>query len=68
MSKIVSIILGILAAIIGIMLLTKWYDSFIHMLKASLIAVLIVGGIVALIAGLGELKDELQDKIEKKSN
>ncbi len=68
MSKIISIVLGAISAIVGLILLVKWWDSFVYMFKATLSIVLIIGGAVALIAGLGELKDEIQDKLDKKSS
>ena len=66
MGKIINIVLGLFAAIIGIILLVKWWDSFIVCFKAAVAAIFIVGGVVALIAGLSELKDEIDDKKEKK--
>ena len=65
MGKIISVILGAVAALIGIILLLKWWDSFIMGVKAAMPVILIFGGTVSLIAGLSELKDELQEKKEK---
>jgi len=65
MGKILSIIGGTAAVVLGIWGLISWWYSFIELLKAFIPCFLIMGGLVALFAGVSELKDELSSKKEE---
>ena len=66
MGKILSVILGVLAALLGVILLINWWGWFLRGLMAAIPAMLIFGGIIALIAGVSEMKDAIQSKKEAK--
>ena len=62
MGKILSIAIGALVAIVGIILLINWWYELLFVLRGTVPAFLIFGGVIALIAGLSELKDTLKSK------
>ena len=66
MGKVLSIVLGALAALVGCILLISWWGWFLRGLMAVIPPMLIFGGIIALIAGVSEVKDAIQSKKEKK--
>jgi len=66
MGKVLSVVLGALAAVVGLVLLIVWRVWFIRGLQAVVPAMLIFGGVIALIAGISELKDALQANKEEK--
>lgn len=65
MGKILSIVGGTAAIVIGISGLISWWWSFVELLKGSVPCFLILGGLIALLAGISELKDELSSKKEE---
>lgn len=66
MGKMLSVILGAAAALVGLILLINWWGWFLRGLMAVVPAMLIFGGVIALIAGLSEIKDSMQAKKEEK--
>ena len=62
MGKILTVIGGTAALILGISGLINWWYSFVELLKGSVPCFLILGGLIALFAGISELKDELAAK------
>jgi len=66
MGKILTIIGGTAATLIGLWTLASWWWSFVELLKGSVPCFLIFGGLIALFAGVSELKDELSAKKEAK--
>ena len=65
LGKILSILLGTMFTVIGILLLIRWWTPFIVVTKAVAPVFLIVCGIVALIAGIAEIRDHLNFKKEE---
>lgn len=65
MGKILSIIIGLACAVVGVLLLIKWWPSFLGGLKATVPAMLVLGGLVALFAGISEIKDSIEAKKEE---
>lgn len=65
MGKFLSVLGGLAAAIIGLMLLAKWWVCFIRGLQAVVPAILILVGLVALFAGISEMKDSCACKKEE---
>jgi succinate-acetate transporter protein len=65
MGKVLSIVLGASAALVGVILLISWWGWFLRGLMAVIPAMLIFGGIIALIAGVSEMKDAAQSSKEK---
>jgi len=53
-----SLFLGIIALILGIVFLIKWFGLFIKGLMATLPILFIIGGALATYLGLEELKDK----------
>ena len=65
MGKIISIIAGTAAVVIGILLVFVWNEAFILGLEFFAILVLVLGGLIAVVAGISEIKDSLAIKKEK---
>lgn len=62
MGKYMSIIIGGVIAIIGLIGLINWWGAFVTLLKGSIPAMMIFGGVIAVIAGMSEMKDEAAAK------
>lgn len=58
MGKYLSVVIGTIVTLIGLLALVGWRYDFMTVLKGSIPAMLIFGGAIAVIAGLSELKDE----------
>ena len=65
MGKYLSVVIGAVVALLGLLGLKSWWGEFMMLIKGSVPLVLIFGGIVAVIAGLAELKDEAASKKEE---
>ena len=66
MGKYLSVVIGAVVALVGLFGLIKWRGDFLIVLKGTVPAMLIFGGVIAAIAGLSEMKDELASKKEEK--
>lgn len=66
MGKYAGVIVGAIVALLGVIGLMNWWYEFVSVLKATVPAMLIFGGIIAVIAGISEIKDELASKKEDK--
>ncbi len=67
MSKYLSIIGGLIAIVLGVVGLINWWEEYIvGFLKSGLVVMLLFGGLLAVMAGIGEMKDSLEEKKEKK--
>ena len=66
MSKYFGIAIGIIVLILGIKGLTGWWGDFITVFKGCLPVIFILGGAIAVIAGVSEIKDELAAKRDQK--
>ena len=67
MSKYLSVIGGLIAIVLGVVGLVNWWEEYIvGFLIAGLIIILLLGGLLAVFAGIGEIKDSLEEKKEKK--
>ena len=62
MGKTLSIIIGAISAFLGLILLLSWWYEFLFVIKATLPALLILGGIIAILAGISEFKDVISSK------
>lgn len=62
MGKYMSIIIGGVVAVVGLIGLINWWSSFVVLLKGSIPAMMIFGGVIAIIAGVSEIKDEASAK------
>ena len=65
MGKYLSVIIGAIVALLGLWGLLAWWCDFMLVLRGSVPAMLIFGGVIAVIAGISEIKDELASKKEE---
>ncbi len=61
-----ALIGGIVAVILGIWGLAAWWAYFVKALMASVPFLLLVGGVIAIAAGISDIKDKIEEKKEKK--
>ncbi|MFH1996470.1 MAG: hypothetical protein ABIJ27_05670 [Candidatus Omnitrophota bacterium] len=66
MAKYLSIIIGAVAALLGIILLGAWRNDFITVIRGTIPVFLIFSGVIAAIAGISEMKDELASRKDEK--
>ena len=66
MGKYPSIIVGSCVTILGVLGVIVWHSDFITIIKGSIPVILVFGGVIAVIAGLTELKDEAAAKVKSK--
>ena len=57
MGKYLSIIIGALVVVLGVVLLYFWWYDFLIIIKGTFPGLLIFGGVIAIFAGFGEIKD-----------
>ena len=62
MAKFLGIIIGGAVAFVGLLLLIAWWYEFLFLLRGVIPAIFIFGGVIALFAGISELKDTLKSK------
>jgi len=60
MGKVLSLLIGVVVAILGLILLIAWWYEFMFLVRGCIPIMLIFGGVIAVIAGLSELKDVLK--------
>ncbi|MBU0682852.1 MAG: hypothetical protein ABIH85_03820 [Candidatus Omnitrophota bacterium] len=65
MGKILSLLIGGLMVIAGVVLLFVWGYEFLFMLRGAIPLVLIMAGFIALAAGISEFKDVMKNKVGK---
>ncbi len=66
MGKVLSVIGGIAAIIIGVILFFVWTRALVLGIQFSIMAILVFGGLIALVAGISEIKDSIAAKKEEK--
>ena len=66
MGKYLSVAIGAVIAILGLIGMARWWAAFILIVKGSVPIMLVFAGVIAVIAGISELKDELASKKEEK--
>ena len=66
MGKYSSIIIGSCVTILGLLGVIVWRSDVLTIIKGSIPAILVFGGVIAVIAGLTELKDEAAAKVKNK--
>ena len=57
-----SVIIGGIVALLGVVGIVGWWCDFITILRGSVPVMLVFGGAIAVIAGLSEIKDEAASK------
>ncbi len=66
MGKILSLLVGGIVLVAGLILLVSWWFEFLFLLRASVPVLMLLGGAIAILAGVSEYKDTLKSKSEKK--
>lgn len=66
MGKILSVMGGAAAILIGVILIFTWTPAFKLGLQFLIMLILIFGGLIAVIAGVSEIKDSMAAKKEEK--
>lgn len=66
MGKYLGVVIGAIIVLLGASFLIGWWGDFLTVLRGSLPAMFILGGAIAVIAGLSEIRDELSSKKEEK--
>lgn len=61
-----SIIFGLLFAVLGIVFVVTWFGDFLMVLKGSIPACFALGGILAIFIGASTVKENIREKQEKK--
>ncbi|MBD3426629.1 MAG: hypothetical protein GF409_05315 [Candidatus Omnitrophica bacterium] len=62
MGKLLSLLIGAIVMVVGLILLISWWYELIFVLRGVLPLVLIFAGIIAVLSGFSELKDVLKMK------
>ena len=65
MSKYLGIVIGVITVLLGLKGLTAWRVDLLTVLRGSLPAIFILGGAIAVIAGLSEIKELSQLDLDK---
>jgi len=66
MGKILSLLIGGIVTLLGAILLIAWWYEFLFMVRSVLPVVLILGGGIAISAGISEFKDVLKTSKKNK--
>ena len=62
MGKVLSLLIGGIVTVLGLILLIAWWYELFFVVRGVLPLVLILGGIIAIVAGLSEFKDYIKLK------
>ncbi|MBD3379881.1 MAG: hypothetical protein GF408_05405 [Candidatus Omnitrophica bacterium] len=62
MAKMLSLLIGSVVAILGVILFIAWWYEFLFVVRGIFPLMLILGGSVAVVAGFSEIKDILKQK------
>ena len=65
MGKYLSVIIGSCVTILGLLGVVVWFSDTLAIIKGSVPVILVFGGVIAVIAGLTELKDEVVSQSKK---
>jgi len=65
MGKQLSIGIGAIVLVLGVILLFNWWGALVLVVKGTLPVLFIFGGAIAVIAGVSELKDTIKAKTSK---
>jgi hypothetical protein len=60
--QMVALIVGIIIVVLGVAGIARWPGDFVHVLKGSVPAMLVCGGLLAVIAGITSIKDSMEAK------
>jgi len=57
MGKILSLMVGAIVVIGGVILLINWWSDFLYIARGCVPILLIIGGGISILAGISEIKD-----------
>ncbi len=60
--KMVALIIGLIIAVLGVLGILRWTSDFVAVLRGSVPAMLVCGGLLAVIAGITSIKDSIEAK------
>jgi len=63
MGKVLSLLIGTAVTLLGLILMISWWYELLFVLRGTLPVLLVFTGVIAVIAGLSELKDALKNKV-----
>lgn len=63
MGKVLSLLVGTVVALLGLILMISWWYELLFVLRGTLPVLLVFAGVIAVVAGLSELKDVLKNKV-----
>lgn len=66
MSKYAGIVIGVIVLLLGIRGICCWGCDFLTVLRGTVPAMMILGGAIAVIAGISQIKEESSSKTEGK--
>jgi hypothetical protein len=66
MGKYAGVVIGAVVALLGLAGLLAWRYELVTIIKGTVPAMMIFGGVIAVIAGLSEIKDEAASSKEAK--
>jgi len=60
-----ALIGGVIAAILGVLGIWHWFQEFKDFIQGGLPILLVLGGIIAIAAGISDIKDRIEENKEK---
>jgi hypothetical protein len=66
MGKYAGVVVGAIVALLGLAGILAWRHELVSIIKGTVPAMMVFGGVIAVIAGLSEIKDEAAAKKEDK--
>ncbi|MDP2928801.1 MAG: hypothetical protein Q8O01_01890 [Candidatus Omnitrophota bacterium] len=66
MSKYLGVIIGVIIVVLGFRGAYLWRGDLLTVVRGCLPAILILGGAIAVVAGISEIRDEISSKREGK--
>ena len=60
MGKILSLLVGAIITVLGLILLVAWWYELMFVLRGIIPLFLILGGIIAILAGISEFRDVIK--------
>jgi len=63
---VLSIVLGLVFAVLGLVFVVTWFGDFLTVVKGGLPACVLCGGVLAMIIGISTVKENIREKREKK--
>ena len=58
----VALVMGIVVVVLGLLGIVSWFGDFVLVLKGSVPAMFVLGGLLAIVAGITSIKDAAEAK------